>query len=84
MKAPLYNYKRQCWVEIDTDTDEQTGPNRYRTADGTPYEMHRDGQRYRNLPNNGEPCVITADRGLAGYGPAITCKGTLPVVAQQE
>ena len=49
MKGPIYDYERQRWTEIDTTTDERTGPLTYVTPDGVAYELNPENpEEYRN------------------------------------
>jgi len=53
MKGSIYDYQRQCWTHIDTDTDTPEGPHQYRTVDGVPYEVNpEDSTQYRNRTRN--------------------------------
>jgi hypothetical protein len=51
MKGPVYDYQRQRWSAIDTDTDEavpEQGEHVYRTRDGTLYEVHPSAPMYKS------------------------------------
>ena len=52
-KGSLYDYKRQCWTDVDSDTDRRAGKTDtgtlYMTPDGVLYEVHwSNPDLYRN------------------------------------
>ena len=50
MKGPIYDYTKQRWTEIDTETDQPIGQFHFRTPDGVAYELNpNDPTEYRNL-----------------------------------
>ena len=49
MEGPIYDYEHRRWTEVNTETDEQTGPHEYVTPDGVRYEVNPDlAAQYRN------------------------------------
>lgn len=50
MTGPIYDYDRQGWTRINTDTDKRLDSFTYRTPDGVEYEVNPNNpQQYRNL-----------------------------------
>ena len=49
MKGPIYDYRKQKWVEIDTSRDRKTGEYSYVTPCGVEYELNpANPSQYRN------------------------------------
>ena len=58
MKGPIYDYERQRWTQVDTETDAVIKPHsndggdcRYQTPDGVLYDVRLSDGHYRNAVN---------------------------------
>ena len=49
MTGSIYDYRRQCWTTINTDTDRPIDALTFETPDGVRYELNPDNrEEYRN------------------------------------